>query len=76
MLCPSKRSHINPGKPPRLCYLTCARYEYAVHLTDKEWIKPEIRVNECRNHVPKVAPVAGDPSPLVGQGVQSHSMEG
>jgi hypothetical protein len=48
-LCPSKRSHINPGMPPRKCYATCARYEYAVHLSGKEWIKPAIVEGKCPN---------------------------
>lgn len=52
--CPGKQSHLNPGKPPRRCYGTCARFEYAVHLTGREWIKPAIRVNSCPNHVPKL----------------------
>jgi hypothetical protein len=50
--CPSKRSHINPTMPPRVCYATCARYEYAVHLSDKEWIKPAIVEGKCPNHLP------------------------
>ena len=53
--CPSKRSHINPGMPPRVCYGTCARYLYAAHLTGGEWIKPAIVEGKCKNHVQKVA---------------------
>ena len=53
-LCPSKRSHIHPNEPPRFCVKTCARYSYAVHLTDLQWIKPEFAMGQCPNHVPMV----------------------
>jgi hypothetical protein len=61
--CPSKRSHINPSKPPRVCYDTCALYEYAAHLTGRDWIKPEVSGGRCRNHVPTVRPVASIGNP-------------
>lgn len=48
--CPGKRSHINPGSPPRKC-LMCARFLYACHLGAEPWMKPAIKVNECPNYV-------------------------
>ena len=52
--CPSKRSHINGVQPPRLCYGTCARYEYAVHLSGRDWIAPKVSEGKCENHVSRV----------------------
>lgn len=50
--CPSKRSHINPSRPPRVCVERCARYLYAAHLSGGEWIAPAIKGSECPNFVP------------------------
>lgn len=68
--CPGKRSHINAGRPSRVCYDTCARFEYAVHLTASEWLKPAIRAGECVNHVAKVSASPRNeypPSPSMGE---------
>ena len=51
--CPAKRSPINPQFPPRQCYERCARYEYAVHLSGREWIAPKIQGSECPNYKEK-----------------------
>jgi hypothetical protein len=53
--CPSKRSDINPSKPPRLCVETCGRYEYAAHLTGRDWIKPAVRFGKCENWMARAA---------------------
>jgi hypothetical protein len=52
--CPSKRSPINGVQPPRLCYATCARYEYAVHLSGRDWIAPKVSGGVCVNHVQSI----------------------
>ena len=54
--CPSKRSHINPALPPRVCFETCARFSYAAHLSGGEWLKPAIAYGKCENHIPRVRP--------------------
>jgi hypothetical protein len=48
--CPAKRSHLHPETPPRKC-LNCQRFQYAVHLTDAEWIAPKIKGSECPNYI-------------------------
>ena len=54
MNCPGKKSHINAGMPPRLCYGSCAHYAYAAHLTGEPWMKPRIVEGVCVNHVQSI----------------------
>lgn len=61
--CPSKRSPINGVQPPRLCYATCARYEYAVHLSGRDWMKPKVFEGKCENHVQRVGDKPANCSP-------------
>lgn len=63
MNCPGKKSHINAGMPPRLCYGSCARYEYAAHLTGGDWMKPKVSEGKCENHVQRVGDKPANCSP-------------